>query len=102
LRNDKAPIHNQSYNLYSCEVQIGNNSILVTTDSLKISLLSFNTFNSLLTFNLNYCNENEQWIQNLIKKSVLISSVSEKQRLQFFRNINKLIDKAQEQIERAF
>jgi hypothetical protein len=56
----------------------------------------------LLTFNLNYCNENEQWIQNLIKKSVLISSVSEKQRLQFFRNINKLIDKAQEEIERAF
>jgi hypothetical protein len=83
-------------------VQIGNNSILVNTDKLKISLLSFNTFNSLLTFNLNYCNENEQWIQNLIKKSVLISSVSEKQRLQFFRNINKLIDKAEEQIERAF
>lgn len=102
IRNEKEPIHNQSFNLYSCEVQIGNNSILVNTDSLKISLLSFNTFNSLLTFNLNYCNENEQWIQNLIKKSVLISSVSEKQRLQFFRNINKLIDKAQEEIDRAF
>lgn len=102
LRNVKDPIHNQSFNLYSCEVQIGNNSILVNTDKLKISLLSFNTFNSLLTFNLNYCNENEQWIQNLIKKSVLISSVSEKQRLQFFRNINRLIDKAEEEIERAF
>lgn len=102
LRSDKDPILNQSFNLYSCEVQIGNNSILVNTDKLKISLLSFNTFNSLLTFNLNYCNENEHWIQNLIKKSVLISSVSEKQRLQFFRNINRLIDKAQEHIERTF
>jgi filamentous hemagglutinin family protein len=32
--------------------QIGNNSLFVQADKLKISLLSFNTFNSLLTFNL--------------------------------------------------
>jgi hypothetical protein len=102
LRGEPEPAINNLFNLYSYEVQIGNNSIFVDSDKLKISLLSFNTFNSLLTFNMSYCNENQQWIQNLIKKSVLISSISEKQRLQFFRNINRLIDAAQIQIERTY
>lgn len=89
----------KNFNLYSCEVQIGNNSMLVQADDLKISLLSFNTFNSLQTFNLNYCLENERWIQNLIKKSSLISSVSEKQRFQFFRKVKSMIDEVKNKIE---
>jgi transcriptional regulator with XRE-family HTH domain len=89
----------KNFHLYSCEVQIGNNSMLVQADQLKISLLGFNTFNSLQTFNLNYCLENERWIQNLVKKSILISSVSEKQRFQFFRKVKQMIEEVRKKIE---
>ncbi|MBK8845408.1 MAG: hypothetical protein IPO27_02170 [Bacteroidetes bacterium] len=102
LRSNKKPTILNNFNLYACEVQIGNNSILVVSETLKTSFLSFNTFNGLQTFNLNYCNENERWINNLIQKAMLISVVSEKQRLQFFRAVSKLIDAAQEKVERSF
>jgi hypothetical protein len=88
----------KNFMLYDCEVQIGNNSIFVQADKLKISLLSFNNFNSLQTFNLNYCLENEKWIKNLIKKSSVISRVSEKQRFQFFKKINELIQQVKVKI----
>lgn len=90
--NQKQPSHPGNFRLYASEVQIGNNSLLLQTEKLKISLLSFNTFNSLLTFNLNYCLENERWIQNLIRKSVLISEVSEKQRFRFFRKMSGMTE----------
>ena len=101
LRDSNHIENENNFNLYSCEVQIGNNSLFVQADKLKISLLSFNTFNSLMTFNLDYCIENERWINNLIKKSVLISSVSEKQRFQFFRRVNKMINEVIEKIEKG-
>jgi len=102
LRKKKQPDESSgNFNLYSCEVQIGNNSLFVQADKLKISLLSFNTFNSLLTFNLDYCIENERWINNLIKKSILISSVSEKQRYQFFKRIYSMIEDVIKSIENS-
>jgi hypothetical protein len=76
---------NHSFDLYVSEVQIGNNSLFIQADNVKSSFLSFNNFNSLFTYNLEYCVENERWINNLIKKSIMISSVSEKQRYIFFK-----------------
>lgn len=87
-----------TFDLYACEVQIGNNSVFIQADQTKSSYLSFNTFNSLFTFNLEYCLENERWINNLIKKSILISSVSEKQRYQFFKSMIHLAQKLRNQI----
>jgi hypothetical protein len=97
LNGDEGGVYPE-FQLYSCEVQIGNNSIFVQGDRLKISLLSFNTFNSLMTINLGYCLENERWIQNLIRKSTLISRVSEKQRFQFFQRVSKMISDVEERI----
>lgn len=93
---DKPNSKNQTIDLYASEVQIGNNSLFIQADKVKSSFLSFNNFNSLFTYNLEYCVENERWINNLIKKSILISSVSEKQRYKFFKvmfdRVKKLIE----------
>jgi hypothetical protein len=83
----KPEASNHTIDLYDCEVQIGNNSLFIQADNIKSSFLSFNNFNSLFTYNLEYCVENERWINNLIKKSTLISSVSEKQRYRFFKSM---------------
>ena len=45
----------------------------------------------MMTMNPDFCEEVDDWMENLIKKSVLISGVSEKMRYQFFNKIfNKL------------
>ncbi len=75
----------ENFALYRSEVMIGNNSILATFGENRIAYVSNNTFNFLSTTNIQLVNENEAWIKNLVRKSILISGVSEKQRNQFFK-----------------
>jgi len=78
--------------VYNSDIEIGNNCIFANYDGTKSVFLRYHTFNSMVTTNAEFCHETEQWLKGMIKKSTLISGVSEKQRYQFFR-------KAQEQIE---
>ncbi|MFA4850992.1 MAG: hypothetical protein WC868_02695 [Bacteroidales bacterium] len=79
--------------MYNSDIEIGNNYILVNAAGIKTLYLRHHTFNNMVTTNAAFCDETEQWLKGLIKKSTLISGVSEKQRYQFFR-------KAQDKIER--
>ncbi len=88
-----------NFNLYISELMIGNNTVLIATEGIRLARLSFNTFNSLSTNNKNYYEVNEGWMKNLIKKSVLISGVSEKQRFQFFKKMHDAINKVEQSIE---
>jgi hypothetical protein len=93
------PIDNEgSYSLYTSETEIGNNCILVTLGELKTVYLTHNTFNKIITINPKFCQETEDWMNNMAKKSVLISGVSEKQRYQFFRNAQLMVKNLQEKI----
>jgi hypothetical protein len=92
------------FRLYSSEVMIGNNSILVNlgttkTGMNKVAYVSNNTFNMMSTTNPDFVNENENWLKNLIRKSVLISGVSEKQRNQFFLKLRNKIEALKESIQ---
>ena len=87
------------FNMYASEVMIGNNSVLGVAEDFKISLLTFNTFNSLTTTNAGFCEESEIWMKNMMRKSMLLSGVSEKQRFQFFQKIFHVIDKLKMKIE---
>ncbi len=87
ISEEKWAENENNYTLYSSEIMIGNNSILVTTGNIKATYLSHHTFNTMITTNNGFCAETEDWLKNLIRKSVQISGVSEKQRYQFFRKI---------------
>jgi len=82
----------ENFKFYRSEVMIGSNSILVTLGANKIAFVSNNTFNFMTTSNIEYVNENEEWLKNLSRKSILISGVSEKQRNQFFKLLRDKID----------
>jgi hypothetical protein len=88
----------ENYKLYFSELLIGNNCILAKIGGNKAAYLSHNTFNSMVTFNQAFCEETEHWLGNLIKKSNLISGVSEKQRFRFFNMMNGKIAKMKETI----
>ncbi|MBN2521510.1 MAG: hypothetical protein JXB17_13440 [Bacteroidales bacterium] len=87
-----------NYSLYWSEIEIGNNCILVEIDGEKIVYMGFNTFNKLSTRNKYFCNEIDIWVKNLIKKSNLISDVSEKQRYRFFKRLNEGLENTRNKI----
>ncbi len=89
-----------NFKLYHSDLMVGNNSILVKMAGRKAAYISYNTFNSMVTLNESFCADIEYWLQNLIRKSVLISGVSEKQRYRFFKMKYDKVRKLREKIEK--
>jgi hypothetical protein len=76
---------NVEFKLYFSDLMVGNNCILITAGASKVCYYSINTFNSMATTNAGFYDENDRWVRNIIRKSTLISGVSEKQRMKFFK-----------------
>jgi len=80
----------ENYKLYYNEVTIGDNTIFFDMGDRKVANITHNVLNILTTSNPEFCNETHKVLLNIIKKSNLISVVSEKQRNNFF---NAILDK---------
>lgn len=80
-----------SYQMYLNEMVIGDNSILVVLDNTKLGFIIHTVINIMTTTDLRFCDNMYECIQNLMKKSTLISSVSERERSRFFRSLRKRI-----------
>ncbi|HBS85255.1 MAG: hypothetical protein A2W91_04820 [Bacteroidetes bacterium GWF2_38_335] len=84
----------QNFILYFSDIEIGNNCIQSKIGNLVTTYLSHHTFNSLTAYNQKFNEETTRWMENLKKKSSLLSGVGHKQRFQFFnramRKINAL------------
>lgn len=89
----------KNYSLYHSDVMIGNNCVLAMMGDRKGAYISYHTFNVMLTTNVNFCNETELWLNNLIRKSNLISGVAEKQRYRYFKRIDEVLKKLVNKIE---
>jgi hypothetical protein len=89
-----------NYTLYHSDVMIGNNCLLVTTGQVKLAYLSYHTFNAMLTTNNGFINETDGWLKILIRKSIQISGMAEKQRYQFFRRIDETMKRLRDKIEK--
>ena len=98
-KNEKSNSKIAAFGLYNSDLVIGTNCIYIAMNEQIVSYISFNTLNSLTTTNQQFCEEIEHWMKNLIRKSTLISGISEKQRFQFFNKIYKLIDISIERIK---
>ena len=81
------------FTLYYSDIEIGNNCIYTKRGDLKSVYLSVHTFNKLLTSNQKFVSQTEDWLNNLIAKSILISGVAEKNRYQFFKKAYDKLDK---------
>jgi hypothetical protein len=100
LKPDMKPEYENNYSLYFSDIEITNNTVLVKLGDTKAVYLGHQTFNTMSTSNRAYCKETDEWMDNLISKSTLISGVSVKHRYQFFRQANKHIDNVIARIER--
>jgi len=86
------------YTLYISDVMIGTNSIIAKAKNLKLAFISYNTFNFMQTGNQMFTTESENWMNNLISKSTLISGVSERLRNQFFKSMYRQIQDLKHEI----
>ncbi len=83
----------KNFTLYHSDIEIANNCVLVCIGESKNVFLGHHTFNTIDTPNAEYCAETETWLDNIIRKSSLISGVSEKYRFQFFNRMYQEMDR---------
>ena len=85
--------------MYFNEVLLGDNNMLLEMDGSRMTYVSHTTINFMFTrdeaFNLNMYNH----IQNQMKRSTLISEVSERERARFFRLIREKIEHRKESLK---
>ena len=93
---DRKPLGH--FQMYVNEVISGDNSILVELDHTKMVFLTHNVINFMSTTDEQFCNHTFDGIGNLMKKSTLISSVSERERSRFFKFLRKRIESRKEKI----
>ena len=88
---EKIPTQGVPFQMYFNEVIIGDNSIMVMIDGEKTSLITHNIFNYMMTKDVVFNDNMYSYMQNLMRKSTMISSASEKERTTFFRQLKEKI-----------
>lgn len=91
---EKKPL--SKYQMYINEILLFDNSILAVVDNTKIAMLTHTTNNWVMTRDITFSENFHQYIQNLMRRSTLVSEVSEKERGRFFRILRDRIARRKE------
>ena len=73
-----------NFRFFYNRVMLGETTVIVVTDRVKTIFLNYDALNYISTRDETFCNPYYEDIQNLMKKSTIISQTSEKQRNIFF------------------
>ncbi len=87
-----------SFKIYQSDMFMSNNCIQAELDGKKYTYVSFNSFNSLMSFSPNFSEECFQWIEQIRLKSILLSELSEKLRYQFFKTLRTKLQNLRDNI----
>ncbi len=80
-----------NFKFFYNRVILGDNTIMTVTDRLKTVFINYDVLNYMFTRDEGFCNPCYEDLQNMMKKSTLISQTSEKQRNIFFNiMLNKI------------
>jgi plasmid maintenance system antidote protein VapI len=80
-----------AFQMYFNEVTLGDNCILSVLDGHKVVFINHSVINFMLTRDTHFCDRTYEHVQNLMRKSTLISSVSERERTRFFKHLKQRI-----------
>jgi BetR domain len=73
------------FHMYYNELVLGDNQMLAVLDDFKIAFVPHSGPNYMMTRDVAFCEHFYQYLQNLTRRSTLISEVSEKERSRFFK-----------------
>jgi len=86
------PIGNKdNFKLFINEVMMGHNTTLVNTVDSRFCFINHNVLNYMITYDKKFCDYTFDAQQNLMAKSTMISTVSEKERSKFFKMLRDKI-----------
>ena len=92
LPGEQPNANSGEYKLYVNDFVIGDNSIIVTMNGNKASFYVHNHLNYLIISDPRFTGYHNNFVQNVMKKSILISGVGEKYRARFFYLIHEKIE----------
>jgi hypothetical protein len=84
LPEENPDIRKANYKFFYNRVILGDNTIMVLTDDVKTAFLNYDVLSYMYTRDEAFCGPCYDDLQNLMKRSTLISQTSEKQRNIFF------------------
>jgi BetR domain-containing protein len=87
------------YYMYFNEVVLLDNTMLIMLDNTKMAMVPHTAINYMMTRDIAYCENYSQYVLNLIRRSTLISEVSEKERSRFFRRMRERIERRKESLK---
>jgi transcriptional regulator with XRE-family HTH domain len=79
------------YKVYFNEVILGDNSMLLVLNGVKLGIIVHTNYNYMMTRDINFTENLYQHLQSIMRRSTLISTVSEKERSKFFRTLRERI-----------
>ncbi|MFT4523107.1 MAG: hypothetical protein ACI8ZN_002059 [Bacteroidia bacterium] len=92
IADTKSGVVRGNFELYQSDIYLSNNSIQAFAGDKIFTYVSFNSFNSLMSFTPNFSEECHAWIEQIRLKSILLSEVSEKLRYQYFYGLRKKLN----------
>ncbi|HXL56359.1 MAG TPA: hypothetical protein VN958_08890 [Chitinophagaceae bacterium] len=78
--------------IYVNDFIIGDNSFIVIVNEKKMCFVNHNTVNFMLTHDEKFCNYSHDSVQNIMRKSNLISEAGERERSMFFNQARQRIE----------
>lgn len=87
------------YKLYLSGIELENNFVVTRRGKSFSSNIKLYTINSMSTTDPDFCDESLKWINNTIKKSILISGGLQKESFKFFNSLNQNVRHLIERIE---
>ena len=93
--------YSSNFSMYQSDIFLSNNSIQAYGEDRIYTYVSFNSFNSLMSYAPTFSEECRRWIEQIRLKSILLSEVSEKHRFQFFRGLRNKIRELRDSIVKS-
>jgi len=87
------------FKFYKNEILIADNNVLFRMGTKKAVYVIHNITEILMTTNEAFCNQTENFTNNLQNRSILISTTGEKERNKFFNRMEEKIEAARKRIE---
>lgn len=79
------------FSLYKNDILIAETTIFFKMGDKRVTFLTYNTMNVLTTSNEKFCKNMEDFLTNVINKSIQISTSGEKERAKFFNRMQSSI-----------
>jgi hypothetical protein len=80
----------KNYALYKNDILIADTTILFKMGDKRVTFLTYNTMNILTTSEESFCGIIDDYLKNLVNKSVLISLTGERERNKFFNRVSDI------------